>query len=223
MANTHSEGNKRKRRPDVREYSEVMRNEKKVRNPLSAYMPFPEVKVDIQDPEEQLIMLLRRHVITNWKWIVVVLIMVAAPLVMRDFPAILLLPVRFQFMTLVFWYLLATAVALEGFLNWYFDVFIVTDERIIDIDFRNLIYKNITTTKLDNIEDVTYSVSGALPSLFDFGNVLIQTAGAGLMISPQETQAAMEMFNTPHPSRVSRLINELLLQEEQEKIEGRVR
>jgi hypothetical protein len=212
-----------RKRVDVREYSEVMRHERPSRNPLAAYMPFPKVRVEIQDPDEQLIILVRRHIITNWKWIAVVMVMIFAPLLLASFPGLTVLPPRFQLMTLVFWWLLIAAVALEGFLNWYFDVFIITDERIIDIDFKNLIYKNITTTKLENIEDVTYSVSGAVPSLLDYGNVLIQTAGAGVVMQPSDTRPAIEIWNTPHPSRVSKLINELLAQEEQEKIEGRVR
>ena len=67
----------------------------------------------------------------------------------------------------ILWYLLTAAIAFEGFFNWYFDVFIVTDERIIDVDFKNLIYRNITMTKIDKIEDVTYTVSGAIPSMLD--------------------------------------------------------
>jgi hypothetical protein len=92
-------------------------------------------------------------------------------------------------MTYMLWYLLVTAVVLGGFLRWYFDVFVVTDERIIDIDFNNLIYKNITSTKIDNIEDVTYNVSGAIQSLFNFGQVLIQTAGTGVSMAARKCYA----------------------------------
>ena len=149
--------------------------------------------------------------------------MIVAPLMFASFPFFEVLPVSFARMTVVLWYLVTTAVVLEGFFNWYFDVFIVTDERIIDVDFKNLIYKNITTTKIDKIEDVTYNVSGAVPSFLNFGNVLIQTAGAGVEMTPQGTVPYIEIFNTPHPAKVAKLINELILEEEQEKIEGRVR
>ena len=87
----------------------------------------------------------------------------------------------------------------------------------------DLIYKNITATKIDRIEDVTYSVSGVLASFLNYGNVLIQTAGAGIEMKPQQTAPFMEIFNTPHPAKVTKLINELIMEEEQEKIEGRVR
>ena len=80
--------------------------------------------------------------------------MIFAPYLYFTLPFISYLPGNFQFMTLVLWYLLVTAVVLEGFFNWYFDVFIVTDERIIDVDFKNMIYKNITITKIDKIEEI---------------------------------------------------------------------
>ena len=140
--------------------------------------------------------------------------MVMAPIFFGKLPLYEYLLTRFQVMTVVLWYLLTTAVLLEGFFDWYFDVFIVTDERIIDIDFYNLIYKNISSTKIENIEDVTYNISGPLPSLLNFGMVLIQTAGE---------KPLFEIYDTPQPAKVTKLINEMILEEEREKLEGRVR
>ena len=179
--------------------------------------------VEVQDPNEEILLLTRRHILTNLGWVAVVIAMLLAPLLFGYFPMVELLPDRFQIMTVVLWYLVTLAITLEGFFNWYFDVFIVTDERIIDVDFKNLIYKNITTAKIDRIEDVTHSVSGAIPSFFNFGNVMIQTAGAVVKMSPQETTPFLEIWNTPNPGKISKLINELILEEEREKIEGRVR
>ena len=39
------------------------------------------------------------------------------------------------------WYLISIAYFIESFLTWFFNVYFVTDERIIDVDFYNLIYK----------------------------------------------------------------------------------
>jgi hypothetical protein len=208
----------------AREYSQVIRESTTSRNPLATFMVMPKgVSVEIQDEDEVILLLVRRHVITNIKWILVALVLGMAPIFFGAFPFYEVLLPTFRLMTVLLWYLLTTAVVLEGFFNWYFDVFIVTDERIIDVDFKNLIYKNITTTKIERIEDVTYSVSGALPSFLNYGNVLIQTASAGISLDPQDTAPFMEIINTPRPAKVAKLINELMLEEEQEKIEGRVR
>ena len=102
---------------------------------------------------------------------------------------------------------------MESFLTWYFNVYIITDERIIDVDFLSLIYQNISSAKIDNIEDVTATKGGALRSVFDFGKVQIQTAAE---------KREFEFEDVPHPSKVTKLLNELMIEEEVEKIEGRV-
>ena len=172
------------------------------------------VKFETQAAEEKVVLLLRQHWFTQVGWVLTALVMVLMPLSLEWIPLIDFMPARFQFMSIVIWYLLVIALVYEKFISWFYHVFIVTDERIIDIDFSNLIYKNISSTKIENIEDVTYSVSGVLPSLLNFGMVFIQTAGEVTLF---------EIFNTPHPSLVTKLINEMILEEEQEKLEGRVR
>jgi len=218
----NTKAKRRKRKPS--DYSQVVKEFKQTSNPLSAFSVMPKgLSVEIQDRDEEILLLVRRHIITNIKWVLVAIILIFSPFLFSIAPFYSQIPANFQFMGIVLWYLLTLALSLEGFLNWYFDMFIVTDERIIDIDFKNLIYRNVTSTKIDRIEDVTYTVSGAIPSFLDFGNVMIQTAGAGMGMDPQETSPHMEIYDTPHPSKVAKLINELILEEEQEKIEGRVR
>jgi hypothetical protein len=181
------------------------------------------VSLEVLEAEEKIVLLVRQHPIMNLKWMGLATLLLALPILFMAMPLWGGLPARFQLMSTVYWLLFVLVVALEGFLSWYFDVFVVTDERIIDIDFKNLIYKNITATKIDNIEDVTYSVSGPIPSLLNFGNVVVQTAGAVVTMQPQETKASIEIWNTPKPALVAKLINEMMLEEEQEKLEGRVR
>lgn len=199
----------------AKDYSEVMRKSSVNRNPFSAFATFPQgFAVDIQDPQEELLLLVRKHPITNFKWVSVVVLMLIAPVFLASFPGFSLLPTRFQLMTGVLWYLVTVAIALEGFLNWYFDVFLVTDERIIDIDFINLIYKKISTAKIDDIQDVNLSAGGVLASLLEYGTVRIQTAS-------EVPEFSIE--HTPNPDELVKLVNELILEEEKEKLEGRVR
>jgi hypothetical protein len=218
----NTKAKRKKRSPS--DYSQVVNESKRTNNPLTAFSMMPRgLSVEIQDKNEKILLLVRRHVITNLKWVMIAVLLIVSPLVFPIMPFFDKIPGNFQFMGIILWYLLTLALSLEGFLNWYFDMFIVTDERIIDIDFKNLIYRNVTSTKIDRIEDVTYTVSGAISSFLDFGNVMIQTAGAGMGMDPQETSPHMEIYDTPHPAKVAKLINELILEEEQEKIEGRVR
>lgn len=88
-----------------------------------------------------------------------------------------------------------------SFLNWYFNVGIITNRRVVDIDFYNLLYKEVTTARLDKIEDVTIKSGGFIQSLFNYATIFVQTAG---------TEANVEFQNVPDPSAIVHQINQLM-------------
>jgi membrane protein YdbS with pleckstrin-like domain len=199
---------------EVDEYSELMRQEAPSNNPFHAFAPKPlQVFFDSQDKAERVILLLRKSPITQIPWVLITIVLLFMPLLFGAVGFLNFLPARFQLAGVIFWYLLVTGFMLESFLSWFFNVYIITDERVIDVDFLSLIYKNISSAKIDKIEDVTAETGGALRSVFDFGTVKIQTAGSDTEI---------EFEDVPQPGKITRLINELLIEEEREKIEGRV-
>jgi len=164
--------------------------------------------------KEEVILLLRRHWATQIKSFLIIGAMIIAPLLLAYIPLLEFLPPRFKFIFVLMWYLLTFAVAIEKFLSWYFNVNIITDERILDIDFYNLIYKEITDAEIENIEDVTMTMGGVFATVFNFGNVTIQTAAE----VPQ-----IEFEQVPNPSLVVQVLKNMQLEEKQEAIEGRIR
>lgn len=199
---------------EVEEYSEVMRQEKPSKNPLDAYAPKPGYFCfSTQHQDEDVVLMLRQHPVTQIKWILIAIGLALIPLIFSSMPLLDFLPPIYLTAALTGWYLLVAGFSLEAFLSWFYNVYIITDERVIDVDFHSLIYKNISAAKIDNIEDVTERTGGPLRTVFDYGTVIIQTAAA---------QVEFEFDNVPHPARVTKLLNELILEEEREKIEGRV-
>jgi hypothetical protein len=197
----------------VDEYSQVMVHESPSTNPFHAFAPKPEsIFFDSQHSEEKVILLLRQHPMTQVKWACLALFMCLVPFLVGSLPFVSLVSGRFVTAALVGWYSLVFSFILESFLMWFFNVYIVTDERVIDVDFISLVYKNISSAKIENIEDITAQTGGALRSVFDYGTVKIQTAG---------TQEEFEFEDVPYPNKVTALLNELLLEEEKEKLEGR--
>jgi len=172
------------------------------------------VRFETQERKEKVVVLLRQHWLTQVSWLLTGLIMLWLPIGLIWIPVIELLPGNYQFISLVMWYLLVIAFCYEKFICWFFHVFIITDERIIDINFFNLLYKEVSEAKIDNIEDVTYRQGGMVRALFDYGDVAIQTAA--------EKQEFM-IEDVPSPNRVVKILNELKLEEEHEKIMGKVR
>lgn len=203
-----------KHKRNVNDYSEVMRVEEPSHNLFNAFAPKPNnVHFDSQHTDETVILLLRQHPITQVRWVTIAIGLIIFPLIFTFIPFFDFLPDRYQLAGLIGWYLLVIGYILQAFLNWFFNVYIITDERVIDVDFYNLIHRDVSTAKIDNVEDVTTVTGGTLQSVFEYGTVIIQTAGSKQLI---------EFENIPKPAKVTKLLNELLLEEEREQIEGRV-
>jgi uncharacterized membrane protein YdbT with pleckstrin-like domain len=67
-----------------------------------------------------------------------------------------------------------------SFLIWvdyYFDVWIVTTERIVNIEQKGLFVREISELNLSRVQDATTEVRGIIPTVFNYGDVYIQTAG----------------------------------------------
>ncbi len=92
--------------------------------------------------------------------------------------------------------------------DYYLDVWIVTDQKVISVDQQHLFVREISTLQLDKIQDVTVEVKGIIPTLFHFGDILIQTAGEKrefLMLKIAEPQKVkdsivhvIEKYNREH-------------------------
>lgn len=199
----------------VDEYSETMRNEVACDNHGGTYVPKPnKLSIDIQAEDEQIILLLRQHLLTQLNWVFIALLLSLAPILFSAANIFDFLPMSYRIGGVLGWYLMIIGFSLESYLKWFYRVFVITDERIIDVDITSMIHKDISTTKLDKIEDISAVSSGFLSSIFDYGTVVIQTAG---------TEQVVEFEDVPHPAKVSTLLNEMLLEEELEKFEGRVK
>lgn len=117
-------------------------------------------------------------------------------------------------MFVIFWYLIVIMFVFERFLAWFFNMSIITDERIIDVDFTNLTTKKVADADIDKIQDVTFTNNGAVGTIFNYGDVLVQTAA----------EVVEFVFDSvPNPGRVADILQNLRMEEKREEIEGRIR
>lgn len=151
---------------------------------FSSYIEHPvNYRFEGQDPDEKILLLLRAHPITNLRWIIPAVLLFLVPFFIPGvFPLLQLdpaiIPQSFRTVFLIINYLLVLAITFEGFLHWYFNVYIVTEKNVVDVDFHSILFKNIDVAPLRNIEDTSSSMGGVLNSVFHYGDVFIQTAGA---------------------------------------------
>ena len=62
-------------------------------------------------------------------------------------------------------------------IDYYFDVWIITNERIVNIEQKGLFVRHISELNFSRVQDVTATVEGLLPTVLNYGDVLVQTAG----------------------------------------------
>lgn len=173
---------------------------------FSAFSLYPDdVDFETKEPEEKIILLLRQHPIVNLKWILIAIVMFFVPSIARAFGVFSTLPTGFDLVITLAWYLFTMAYALENFLSWYFNVYFVTSLRVIDVDFYNLIYKEVSDANLSKIQDVSYNMGGVARAIFDYGNVFIQTAAE---------VSEFDFLAVPNPAKVAKIIEDLMSKKE---------
>jgi len=159
----------------------------------------PSLHFDGQDNDEVPILILRAHPITQLPWIINGFFLLFFIFGLNFFFSSYLglhqiIFINFFGLSFVFSYFYS------NFLHWFFNVGIITNKRILDIDFYGLIYKETTIAMLNKVEDITTKVGGFFPSFLNYGNLFIQTAGR---------EANIEFINIPNPQQVAKIINQL--------------
>jgi len=173
-----------------------------------------DVRFANQKKDEEVLFLLRRHLITNFPWVAAFVLMIGIVFSAFHFGFYVFLPSTLRLVVVYAWLLLALIIFWSGFLSWYFNVNIISNERVVDVDFYNLIYKEISDAEIENIEDVTLVMAGVAQTVFNYGSVLIQTAAE----TPQ-----LRFENVPNPALVVQVLKKMQMEEKQETLEGRVR
>lgn len=147
-----------------------------------------------QKKDEKIELLLRRH------WFTLIF-----PLLKRF--AVILLPflilfflfssfiLKSTFFSILFllWFVTGISAILYEWIIWYYDIYIITNKRIIDIDQKTLFSRSVAETSLDKIQDVTFEIDGMIPTFLKYGDVSVQTAGAEEVINLEEVYDPREI------------------------------
>lgn len=184
-------------------------------NLLTAFAINPAgLRFESQEDEEKVILFVRQHFIVNMPWILITVLLVIAPtvifpLLFRLLSVSVRLPTFYYVVGTLFWYLATFGFVLASFVGWFFNIYIVTNERIVDIDFYYLLYKKFSQAELKKIQDIQYTSGGILAAIFNYGNVVVETAGEFPNIN-------FELV--PYPEKVVETIRELTEHKEAGKV-----
>jgi uncharacterized membrane protein YdbT with pleckstrin-like domain len=98
------------------------------------------------------------------------------------------------------YFLTVWLVFFTSFIDYYLDFWIVTNDRIINVE-QHLFSRTVSELDLYKIQDITGEAKGFLQTMFNYGNVYVQTAGEVGRFNFQEV---------PNPREVARKIMELM-------------
>ncbi len=80
--------------------------------------------------------------------------------------------------------------------DYYLDVWIVTNRRIFDIEQKGVFRRDVSVTRLEQVQDVTVSVDGIFATFMHFGNIHIHTAGSEIDFTIKNAANPMHVKET---------------------------
>lgn len=144
---------------------------------------FRDVHFPGQHERERVILVLRRHPFVFFITILYFTILAVVPagirlIVPEEFlpqpggiiQGILILVVSLYYLSLWLFFTFA-------WIDYYLDLWIVTDERVINIEQAGLFNRVIAEQRIIRVQDVASEVKGLLPTFLNYGHVFVQTAG----------------------------------------------
>ena len=90
---------------------------------------------------------------------------------------------------------------LRVFVSWYWNAFVITSQRVVDIDQRGFLSRTVSEATYDKIQDVSFSIKGFWGTLCNFGIIVVQTAGA---------TTNLELPSVDDPKEIHHLITETM-------------
>lgn len=100
------------------------------------------------------------------------------------------------------WLLFAWLGAFVAWTDYYLDVLIVTNHRLILANQKGLWRRSLSSFRLERLQEVNVEINGILPTLLDFGTLRAETAGHG--------EEEFHMSGLPNPRELKATIMDVV-------------
>jgi len=151
-----------------------------------------------QFDDEEVLFVFRKHPIVMRRALILGLVAV----LLGTVPALFKPEYTVYFIGLFSGLVLGFFVFLPSWIAWHFSVFIVTDQRLIQITQKGLFHRSVIDMGLAQIQMVNYQVAGIQETLLGFGTIMMQTFVGDLVI-----------HDIHHPAAIQKKLLEILKQQ----------
>lgn len=162
-----------------------------------------------QFDDEEVLYVFRKHPVVMRKG----LIFGMFGLLIGVIPSLFMLTYTSYFIGLAGGMVIGFLIFLPSWISWWFSVFIVTDQRLIQITQKGLFHRSVIDMGLAQIQMVNYEIAGLQETLLGFGTIMMQTTVGDLVVHdihhPAETQKKLleilrqQGINTDQPATES--------------------
>lgn len=162
-------------------------------------------KLIVLNPEEKIILSARRHWYALWRGLAGFFGLAVLPVVIYFvtlyFQPVLLEDYFYRIWGFIFFYLFALfSFVLKFWLDYYLDQWVVTNQRVFDIEQKGLFSREVSIFNIAQIQNASVDIQGPLATFLDFGDVHVQTAGEG---------REFVFWQVPHPNEIQKQLIEL--------------
>ncbi len=164
---------------------------------------------DDQFDDEEVLFVFRKHPAVMRKGLIVAAFGILVPILYVFALTIIFannperLPsLTFFFSSIAAGFLLGFLLIAPSLMAWYFSVFIVTDQRFIQITQKGFFHRSVVDIGLNQIQMVNYEVAGFEATLLGFGTIMMQTYLGELVI-----------HDIHHPAKIQKKLIRILRDE----------
>lgn len=155
----------------------------------------PEKLFADQFDDEEVLYVFRKHPVVMRKG----LVLASFAILLGTVPALIKPEMSYFFGGLTAGFVLSILVFFPSWIAWYYSVYIVTDQRLIQITRKGLFSKTVVDMSLNQIQSMNYEVKGLQATVLGFGTIMVQTYMGDLVV-----------HEVHHPEKVQKTIAHIL-------------
>jgi len=198
---------------NTRRYREIIGEDDQEEGNWASFVLLPEeIKLKMLQEDETVILMARQHPAVLFGKAAIVLGVAIMPFLVMGWSGWQALYPLFLVFIWLFWYLAVLGVGFSFYLLWFYNVYLLTDERVIGMSFPNILQSKVSTADMSDLVDHSVKSNGFWEATWGYGSIEMQTAGE---------QREFTFEGVPHPDKFNQLLVELLLEKKDYAKEGK--
>jgi hypothetical protein len=141
-----------------------------------------------QYDDEEVLYAFRKHPVVMRKGLILFMLAILAGTI----PSFIKPELSYFYGGLAAGFLLGILLALPSWIYWYFSIYILTNQRFIQINQKGFFHKTVSDIGIKHIQSINFQIAGIQETLLGFGSVLVQTYLGDILI-----------HDVHHPGKVS--------------------